>query len=321
MRGILNPSKNSIFLSCLRLSLSMSSPGETASRTLRRIYIEIAEMKKTPSPFWSAAPLDEEEPYEWHFTLRGPSGTDFSGGIYHGKLTLPMNYPFAPPSISLMTPNGRFEEGKKICLSISNFHPELWQPAWGIRTMMEALRSFFPTPADGAVGGLDWPSDIRVELAKESVSWVCPNCLVRNSELIKLEEPVEVVEPVLTEVAVEALTVQDHVQVESPCHSDPLPRRVQRSVVEQLMDSFGPVNGPICLTLMVDVHILGLAIFVIWVAIDILINPPKSYHLLEYIFPVCKSLKPQRLLLKVTGSKTMLSSHTGSLRARRKIGR
>ena len=63
-----------------------------------------------------------------------------------------MNYPFAPPQIMLLTPNGRFEISKKICLSMSNYHPELWQPAWGLRTMIEALRSFFPSPPEGALG-------------------------------------------------------------------------------------------------------------------------------------------------------------------------
>ena len=28
-------------------------------------------------------------------------------------------------------PSGRFETHKKICLSITGFHPESWQPAWG----------------------------------------------------------------------------------------------------------------------------------------------------------------------------------------------
>ena len=27
-------------------------------------------------------------------------------------------------------PNGRFETGKKICLSMSAHHPETWQPSW-----------------------------------------------------------------------------------------------------------------------------------------------------------------------------------------------
>lgn len=31
---------------------------------------------------------------------------------------------------SYSQPNGRFEVGKKICLSISGHHPETWQPSW-----------------------------------------------------------------------------------------------------------------------------------------------------------------------------------------------
>lgn len=51
-----------------------------------------------------------------------------------------------------LTPSGRFETNTKVCLSFSAYHPELWQPAWGIRLILEALISFLPTPADGAIG-------------------------------------------------------------------------------------------------------------------------------------------------------------------------
>jgi ubiquitin-conjugating enzyme E2 J1 len=32
--------------------------------------------------------------------------------------------------ICIVQPSGRFEIQKKICLSISNYHPEHWQPSW-----------------------------------------------------------------------------------------------------------------------------------------------------------------------------------------------
>ena len=41
--------------------------------------------------------------FEWHFTIRGPSETDFSGGLYHGRIVLPPEYPMKPPSIILLT--------------------------------------------------------------------------------------------------------------------------------------------------------------------------------------------------------------------------
>jgi ubiquitin-conjugating enzyme E2 J1 len=89
---------------------------------------------------------------------------------------LPPEYPFKPPHIIFLTPSGRFEVNTKVCLSFSAFHPELWQPAWGIRLILEALISFLPTPADGAIGAVDWSSHERKRLAIASHGWKCPHC-------------------------------------------------------------------------------------------------------------------------------------------------
>ena len=118
--------------------------------------------------------------FEWHFTIRGVEDTDFAGGVYHGRILLPPEYPFKPPNIVFMTPSGRFECGVKVCLSFSAHHPELWQPAWGIRLILEAIISFLPTPADGAIGALDWTSVERKKLAKESVKFRCLTCCAKG---------------------------------------------------------------------------------------------------------------------------------------------
>jgi hypothetical protein len=47
--------------------------------------------------------------YEWHFTFAGPPDTVFEGGIYHGRVLLPADYPASAPHVQMMTPNGRFE--------------------------------------------------------------------------------------------------------------------------------------------------------------------------------------------------------------------
>ena len=121
-------------------SSSTTPPEQVASvTTIRRITRELSEIQSTPSSHWTIQVIGDNI-LEYHFTIRGPPGTEFEGGLYHGRLLLPFNYPFAPPSILLLNPSGRFEVNKKICLSMSNYHPELWQPAWGIRTIMEALR-------------------------------------------------------------------------------------------------------------------------------------------------------------------------------------
>jgi len=145
------------------------------SPSLRRIQADIRELALDPSDQYHASPL-ENDMFEWHFTIRGAKKTDFEGGIYHGRILLPPDYPFKPPHIMFLTPSGRFETNTKICLSFSAYHPELWQPAWGIRLILEALISFLPTPADGAIGALNWSSKERKRLAKKSVEWCCPQC-------------------------------------------------------------------------------------------------------------------------------------------------
>jgi ubiquitin-conjugating enzyme E2 J1 len=96
---------------------------------VKRILQEVKEMQSNPSDDFMSLPL-EEDIFEWQFAILGPRGTEFEGGIYHGRIQLPAEYPFKPPSFMMLTPSGRFETQTKICLSISNYHPEHWQPSW-----------------------------------------------------------------------------------------------------------------------------------------------------------------------------------------------
>lgn len=57
----------------------------------------------TNSPFLYFQSIVQDNIYEWHFTIRGPSGTEFEGGIYHGRILLPPEYPFKPPNIVFLT--------------------------------------------------------------------------------------------------------------------------------------------------------------------------------------------------------------------------
>ncbi|KAJ3263495.1 Ubiquitin-conjugating enzyme E2 J1, partial [Borealophlyctis nickersoniae] len=141
--------------------------GTTRSAAVKRLMKELADLRNDPSPEFTAAPLDDNL-FEWHFTIRGPPEGGFQGGRYHGRVVFPPDYPFKPPSIFFLTPNGRFELNKKICLSITNYHPEYWRPVWGIATALTALISFLPTKGDGAIGALDWTEEERKACAKKS---------------------------------------------------------------------------------------------------------------------------------------------------------
>uniref|UniRef100_A0A7S1HPV4 UBC core domain-containing protein n=1 Tax=Phaeocystis cordata TaxID=118079 RepID=A0A7S1HPV4_9EUKA len=110
----------------------------------------------------------EENIFEWHFAINGQRGSDYEGGIYHGRILLPPEYPFKPPDFVMLTPSGRFQVGKRICLSISQHHPEHWQPSWSVRTALTALIAFMPTPGEGALGSLDFTQEEKERLARQS---------------------------------------------------------------------------------------------------------------------------------------------------------
>ncbi|WFD33708.1 E2 ubiquitin-conjugating enzyme [Malassezia cuniculi] len=115
--------------------------GSINPKATKRILSEWRELREDKSFEFYAAPL-EDNIFEWHFTLRGPADSDFEGGAYHGRIILPTEYPFRPPDIQFLTPNGRWATDTKICLSFTGFHEDDWQPAWGIRTALLGVHSF-----------------------------------------------------------------------------------------------------------------------------------------------------------------------------------
>ncbi len=74
--------------------------------------------------------------------ITGPENTPYHGGQYWGTLMFPPNYPFAPPAIRMYTPSGRFQPSTRLCLSISDFHPRSFNPAWEVSTILIGLLSF-----------------------------------------------------------------------------------------------------------------------------------------------------------------------------------
>lgn len=106
------------------------------------------------------------------------------------------------PEIMFLTPNGRFETGTRICLSVTSHHEELWQPSWGIRTILTALVGFMPSKPTG-LGALDYPDKERVALAKKSLSYECPRC----GAAVAAQLPPLAAPPVAPAEAVAAATV------------------------------------------------------------------------------------------------------------------
>ena len=108
---------------------------------MKRLRIEKVNLEKEPVPLALASPL-EDNVLEWRFLIKGTPGTEYEGGYYHGKLLCPPQYPMKPPGIMFCTPSGRFETGKRVCLTISDFHPETWSPLWTVGSILTGIVSF-----------------------------------------------------------------------------------------------------------------------------------------------------------------------------------
>ncbi|EIN09465.1 UBC-like protein [Punctularia strigosozonata HHB-11173 SS5] len=135
----------------------------------KRLSKEYVAMQKEPPPFVWAAP-EEKNILNWHYIIRGPPDSPFAGGEYHGMLMFPSEYPFKPPGIKMLTPSGRFQPDKKICFSMSDFHPGTWNPAWSVATILTGLLSFMLSDdiTTGSVSSSD--NDKRI-LAGRSHAW------------------------------------------------------------------------------------------------------------------------------------------------------
>jgi len=113
---------------------------------------------------------NESNILEWHYVLEGVEGTPYEGGIYHGKLIFPKEYPLKPPSVLMHTPSGRFMPNRRLCLSMSDFHPETWNPMWSVSTILTGLYSFM-IESSPTMGSIETSSATKRQLARQSLAF------------------------------------------------------------------------------------------------------------------------------------------------------
>jgi len=135
----------------------------------KRLAREYQNITKNPPPFIVAHP-SESNILEWHYILTGPPGTPYAGGQYWGTLMFPPDYPFAPPAIRMHTPSGRFQPSTRLCLSISDFHPKSFNPAWEVSTILLGLQSFM-TSEEMTTGSLAASESERKVFAARTRWW------------------------------------------------------------------------------------------------------------------------------------------------------
>ncbi|CAM6002497.1 unnamed protein product, partial [Sphagnum balticum] len=150
-----------------------------SSSTVARLRKEFKRLEQSPLPHIEAAPL-ETNILQWHYVITGPPATPYHNGIYHGVLTFPKDYPFKPPSIIMLTPSGRFKESTRLCLSMSDFHPETWNPLWSVSSILSGLLSFMLEDTQ-TYGSIHTSDAVKRALAKQSIAFN-----LRNDTFCKL---------------------------------------------------------------------------------------------------------------------------------------
>lgn len=135
----------------------------------RRLTKEYKLMVENPPPYILARP-NENNILEWHYIINGPADTPYYEGQYHGTLTFPSDYPYKPPAIRMVTPNGRFRENTRLCLSMSDYHPNTWNPSWSVSTILNGLLSFM-TGDEATTGSISTTEQQKRVLAERSMDY------------------------------------------------------------------------------------------------------------------------------------------------------
>ena len=132
------------------------------------------EMNKNGFEYFYIQPL-EEDILNWHFTFKGVEGTEYEGGLYHGYIKIPPDYPLSPPDIYYLNESGRFKTNSKICITITGYHKESWSPLWTFSKMVQAMIAHFIID-DSGIGSLKMDKTKRKNLAKKSRNFSCSHC-------------------------------------------------------------------------------------------------------------------------------------------------
>ncbi|CAJ1960983.1 unnamed protein product [Cylindrotheca closterium] len=146
----------------------------------RRLTKELRSLQKDPikSPKITVSP-NESNILEMHYVIEGSEKTPYAGGIYHGKLKFPKDYPLKPPSVMMLTPSGRFQPNRRLCLSMSDFHPETWNPMWSVSTILTGLYSFM-LETNPTLGSIDTTSAQKRKFAYQSLDFNCRDPMFRK---------------------------------------------------------------------------------------------------------------------------------------------
>eukprot|EP00041_Stephanoeca_diplocostata_P024398 m.617352 g.617352 ORF g.617352 m.617352 type:complete len:1281 (-) comp22518_c0_seq17:1910-5752(-) len=125
---------------------------------------------------------------DWFFVIPGQVDTDFEDGEYLVRIRFSIEFPISPPSISFLTPNGRYHIDDPICLNgVSDFHSENWSPTISVLSILQALQHSMNEESIG-IGSVTESAESRLSLAIQSREWNRRHILYRTHFMDEFSE-------------------------------------------------------------------------------------------------------------------------------------
>ena len=149
----------------------MSNLTAEQSLTKRRLEGEVRNLEKNREAYYQVV-QDTNDIFLFYFCYHNDDKkSPYYGGYYIGKIVLPKDYPKNPGDFYTLTPSGRFEENKKICLTNSGYHKENWTAMWNISNMVVGFVSIFTSDDTSGISHIKKSPTERKDLAAKSVGY------------------------------------------------------------------------------------------------------------------------------------------------------
>ena len=136
------------------------------SRATKRLKRNLNLILTEPIPNIHVSP-NEDDILDWHFVILGLVNTPYENGMYHGKLVFPPTFPFGPPKILFLTPNGRFKVNERLYFSLSDFNPDEWKPAYSVTAVLHGVYDFMHETTE-TIGSIETSDHVKRQLALDS---------------------------------------------------------------------------------------------------------------------------------------------------------
>ncbi|KAL8287137.1 hypothetical protein RQP46_003589 [Phenoliferia psychrophenolica] len=151
---------------------------EEEGKIVKVLQRQLQQLKKNPVDGFSAGLVDDDNVYEWEFTIFGPADTLYEEGIFRARMTFPDDFPLNPPKMKFVTemwhPN--IYKNGDVCISILHapgvdqygFEDagERWTPVQSVESILVSVISLLSAdpPSTESPANIDAAKQVREDL-------------------------------------------------------------------------------------------------------------------------------------------------------------